>query len=171
MLAETDLALAVGGVLHDRPSAVAADGHHPGRAVVEIARQHDADHPSLVGRGGAAEERVDGRPVAMFPRAADHAHGVVALDEQMAIGRGSVDETPLQPPPILGLDHQEAAHPAEDLGEQARRAGRDVQHDTDGGAEVAGELAGDVRQRIDSASRGADDDDSVISLVHNQTPA
>jgi hypothetical protein len=58
------------GVLDHRDPAARLDRHQPGGAVVEGARQDHPDHPGRVLAGGAAEQRVDGGPVAVLPRAA-----------------------------------------------------------------------------------------------------
>jgi hypothetical protein len=61
-------------VLDDGQAATRLDRHQPGRTVVKGARQHHPHHPGGVLTRGAAEQRVDGRPVAVLPRPPSQVH-------------------------------------------------------------------------------------------------
>jgi len=76
-------------VLHDGHAAAALDGEQAARAVVEVAGEHHADHAGAVGRGGGAEEWVDGGAVAVLARAGHEAHAP-GLEQQVGVGRCDV---------------------------------------------------------------------------------
>ena len=56
-------------VLNDRHPATPLDGDEARRAVVEHARQHDANDACAMRHGGRAKERIDARSVSVFARA------------------------------------------------------------------------------------------------------
>jgi uncharacterized Zn-binding protein involved in type VI secretion len=56
------------GVLDDCDATARLDRQEAARSIVQGAREDHPDHPGPVLAGGAAEQRVDGRPVGRFSR-------------------------------------------------------------------------------------------------------
>src|SRR5829696_10524175 len=78
------------GVLDDRDATSRLDGKESGGSVFQGARKDHPNHPSRILAGGTAEQRVDGRPVAVLPWPAGKMD-VAGPHQDMMIGRGDVD--------------------------------------------------------------------------------
>jgi hypothetical protein len=96
---------------------------------------------------------------------------VARLDEQVPVGRRDVDVPRAQPLARHRLAHRHAGLAGDDLGQQAVRGGRDVEHDAGGRGQVLGQLAHEALERVDAACRGADRDDAprVQPIVRSHT--
>src|SRR5262249_6543023 len=71
-------------VLDDRQPPRALDRDETRHAVIERARQHDANDPRPKRQRGAAKQRVNGGAEVVFPRAIDDARAPLR-EQQMAI--------------------------------------------------------------------------------------
>jgi len=99
-------------------------------AVVEIARQDNADNPRAISLRGRAEEGVNGRADAVLLWSASDAYKV-RFDEQVPVGRGDVDCTGSNTLAILRAPGGKSPGVVEYLREHAGCLGRSVQHGED----------------------------------------
>ena len=143
-------------VLHEHDAAGVLHCARAERAVGAAARQDHREAVAVLLRQ-RAKEHVDGRaPLAQVPerRRRDR----ILRDLELAVRRDHVDAVRLQVEPlmILYLDDAHGGAAAEDPGELALVVGREM-HDHDvSQAEIVGERAEQLPQRIDAASRRAD---------------
>ena len=80
----------VARILDQRYTAVAFDFVEPGGAVIEPARQQDADHLRSIGLGCAGKQGVDRRPAPVHARATRERQ-VASANDKMMVGRGDVN--------------------------------------------------------------------------------
>ncbi len=109
----------------------AAPGFHcvePGRAVVELTSEDDADDPFSMGPGGAAKKRIDRGPGSVLARTGIELHDAI-VNQEMAIGRRDVNAVSLVRHVVLGADGSDSSSPAQDFRQDAAGAG--VHHDED----------------------------------------
>ena len=125
----------VGGILSQHQPASLLDGNRPSRTVVERARQHDGNDPGAAGAGGAAEQDVDRRTVAVLSRAAAGTQ-VIVDDDQVAIGWGEHDPARLQLLIRDGDVDRQRAGSLQDAWQCARPGSRNMQHHQDRGGQV-----------------------------------
>ena len=151
----------IGGVLDDSGATARLDRQESGGPVVQGAREDQPDHPGRVLAGGAAEQRVDGRPVTVLARPAGEVH-VPAPQQDMVIGRGDVDAPGLDRLAVLDMGGRQRAMPAQDFGQGAGPSRRQVEDHEHGRGEIARQRGGQVGQRIHTAGGGADDHDAVV---------
>jgi hypothetical protein len=77
-------------ILHDRDPAALLDAEQTRRAIAQVAGEQGADDSVPIVVRGAAEERVDRRPMPVFLGAAAET-SVPVLDEQVAVRLRDVD--------------------------------------------------------------------------------
>jgi hypothetical protein len=148
-------------VLDDRHTAARLDRHQPGRAVVQGARHHHAHHPGGVRTGGAAEQRVDGGPVAVLVRAAGQVR-VTGPEQHMMVGRRDVDAAVLDRLAVLDVAGWQRAAPAQDVGHGTGPGRRHMEDHEHGRRQLGRQGRGQADERFDAAGRGADDHDVVV---------
>jgi hypothetical protein len=124
------------GVLDDRDAATRLDGQESGGPVVQGTRKDHPDHPGRVLAGGAAEQWVDGRPVAVLARAAGQVH-VAGPHQDMVIGRGDVDAPGLDRFAVLDVGGRQWAMPAQNFGQGTGPSRRQVEDHEHGCREIA----------------------------------
>src|SRR5215211_2247191 len=148
-------------VLDNSNATARLDRQQSGGPVVQGARQDHPDHPGRVLTGGAAEQRVDGRPVAVLPRPAGKVH-VAGPQQDMAIGRGDVDLPGLDWLAVPDMAGRQRAMPAQDLGQSTGPSRRQMEDYEHGCGEIAWQRGGQISERFHAAGRGADNHDAVI---------
>jgi hypothetical protein len=132
-----------------------------GGPVVQGAREDQPDHPGRVLAGGAAEQRVDGRPVAVFPWPAGEVH-VAGPQQDMVIGRGDVDTPRLDRLAVPDMGGRQRATAVQNFGQGTGPGRWQVEDHEYGCGEIAGQRGGQVSKRLHAAGRGADDHDAVV---------
>lgn len=109
-------------ILYDRDSAGPLDLDQSDRTVGEQSAEDDADHARPERQGGAAEQRIDRRAVAVLARAAGDAHAV-ALHGHVVARRSDVDAGRGDRLAVLGVCGRKVARPGEDARQHAANAG------------------------------------------------
>ena len=151
----------VRGILDDGHAPPRLDGQQPGGPVVQGTREDDADHTVRVLAGGAAEQWVDGGPVAVLARPAGEVH-VAGAQQNMVIGRGDVDVAGPDRLAVLDVGGGQWATAAQDLGQGAGPGGRQMEDHEHGCLEVVRQRGGQVGERLHAAGGCADDHDAVV---------
>jgi hypothetical protein len=141
----------IGRLLDDRDATTRLDRQEPGGAVVQGTRQDHPDHPGRVLAGGAAEQRVDGRPVAVLARPAGQVH-MAGSQLDMVVGRGDVDAPGLDRLAVLDVGGRQRAVTAQELGQGAGTGRRQVEDDEHGRVEIVRQGGGQVGQRFHTAA-------------------
>ncbi len=136
------------GVLGDRHATAVLDLKQPSRAVIEHARQHDADRARPVDTRGAAKQGVHRRAYSVLGGALVQTH-VTVLDDHVGAARRYVHHPRLQTLAVAGVARHQCAHPREDLGQHAGSARADVQHDQCRRREIARQRGDELGQRLD----------------------
>src|SRR5258708_28339273 len=78
------------GVLNTCNAAGALDFYHAQRAVIEPSGQYNPDHQRVMLSRSGTEQRIDGRPGVVFPRAAREQDAPV-IDEHVLIGWSDIN--------------------------------------------------------------------------------
>jgi hypothetical protein len=81
-------------------------------------------------------------------------------DDEVMIGSGDINATVLETIPILRMDRGKPSGARQNLGKHAADLCK-VQHDKDGGAQVARQVRDESADGFNAPSRGADDNDIV----------
>jgi hypothetical protein len=145
------------GVLHDGGAALLLDRQQPGRAVVEHAREHYANHAPPVVDGGRSEHWVQRRAVPVLLRPADDAYHAV-FEQQVVVGRRDEDAPRFDPVPVARVLGRQVAGAREDLRQEARRRRRRVDRHEYGRGQVGGQSGNQLDQRLDAPGAAADHD-------------
>jgi hypothetical protein len=134
------------------------------RPVVTGAREYDADHPAVERRRRRAEQDVYRRPVAVLARAGGDSN-VPVLDFEVMVGRRDEDDPLTQPLAVTRRPARQPPRPPEDVGEHARTAGGDVEHDADRRPQIRRQPSHHAHQNLDPAGGGANHDQVVPSAA------
>jgi hypothetical protein len=90
---------------------------------------------------------------------------VVALDEQVVVGRREEDDPALQGQLVVGVDHVQRGHRAEQAAERGRvRVRAAVLRDDHARVEVGRQAAEDDPERVEPAPGGSDRDEVAAAL-------
>lgn len=134
-------------ILYDgQPSALL---HRPEAraAVVHRSTQEHSNNLGTEGRGGRTEERIDGRPAAIFSRPANDGD-LLLLHKEMMIGRSDVNFAPFDRLTMDGMIHFQGTNPSQNFWKKTFPSRPDMQHD-----EIeAGKLAGSWAKTVFIAS-------------------
>jgi hypothetical protein len=125
-----------------------------GGAVIKKAAEEDGDDAWAVGAGGAAKQRINGRPVAVFTRARGHPYEV-GFEQQMPVWRREVHAGFPGRLAVYGIGHRQRAHAADHLREQARPFCGGVDGNKNGGRKVAGQSGKDPLDGRNASRRSA----------------
>ena len=87
------------------------------------------------------------------------------LDDEVAVRRCDVDPAGFDRLALFSVRRGEARRAAEDVGQRARSALGEVQHDEQRAGEVPGERPGETYERLDTAGGCADRDDAPLDAV------
>src|SRR5262249_13534754 len=138
------------GVLHDASSAAGANGQETCRSVMKGTGEYDADHTPAIVPGGGAEQRIDRRPVKVLACFAAEPDFRLRPQYQVLIGRSDVAEARVERLTIGRMGRQNRSRPAEDFGENASGARREVADDKHGGGKPSGQPGDDLGKSRDS---------------------
>jgi hypothetical protein len=109
----------------------------------------------------SSSQGVDRRPVPVLARAVAEPDEAV-VQHQVPVGWRHVDAAVPYALARAGVRGRERPLPAEDARQQAGSLRREVQDHQDGGAQVLGQGAGQAAERLDAASRRADNHDAAV---------
>ena len=132
----------------------------PLRPILEIACQDDAYGCRSIDLRGRAEQRIDRRTKAILSWPARHPQAA-RFDDQVPVGRRNVDGAGFQSLPVPGMDDRHPGNSREDLGNEAWRLGRDMQHNADWRGKIGREIASEFTQCLEATGRGPDYDQTI----------
>jgi len=153
----------LGRVLDEDDAALLLDGLDADRAG-RTGPGHHHCQPVAAAGGDRAEEHVDRRPPAARLAELAGLH-VVALDDQLAVGRNDIDAVGTELRRISHLVDRHGGAAGQDLAHVAGVVGRQVDDHHVGEAQVVGDAAEEFLQGGHPAGRGADRADRRQLLV------
>ena len=99
--------------------------------------------------------------MAVFARPFHNVQRLVLLDQDVMVRHRRVDRAGAKALPVARFLRRKRPGAAEDLRQERGHLGADVEHDHDRRGEVVRQRLRQLRERFDSAGRGADHYDSV----------
>jgi hypothetical protein len=142
-------------ILYDGQSTSLLDSQQAGSAVVQVAGENDADNPGSIAERRGAEERIQGRPMAVLLGPTGETHMTVG-HVQVAIGRGYVDPTRLDGLSIAGVPGEKWAGPVQNAWERARHRAGEMHDNEDGPRKIRWYTTNELGEHLDTAGRPAD---------------
>ena len=157
-------------ILDDGDSTKLFQCTKPCRPISEIACQDDPDGCGSIDLGRRPEQRVDCWTKAILSWPPGHPEAA-RFDDQMPVGRRDIDGSGLEALPVAWMNDWHPGHSRQDLGNEAWRLGRDMQHNADWSRKTGWQIPGEFTKRLDATGRGPDDDDSASRHGSRAAPA